>query len=179
MTMVIDGTNGVTFPDNSTQSKTGANATNITAGVLLQSYGGSNVSSIPVFSAVGAGVSTNANTKTKIPYTSTNFQANTTFDTTNYRFLPNVAGYYQINGAIQYQGASSTSNYAQILLYKNGSQYAQGALITTLQYVIATYSDVVYLNGSTDYVEIWAQQNYGASQVIAGIIFSGCLMRGA
>ena len=133
----------------------------------------------PVFSASGAGVSTNSGVKTKVPFTSTNFQSNTTFDTSNYRFLPNVAGYYQIYGATQYQGSSSTSNFVQTILYKNGSQYAQGALIPALQYVIATYSDIVYLNGSTDYVEVWAQQNYGSSQTIAGITFSGALIRGA
>ena len=169
----------VIYGDTSGAITLAANAVAGTNTITVPAQTGTMVVSGPAFSAGGGNISTSANTKTKIPYTSTTFQANTTFDTTNYRFLPNIAGYYQINGSVQYQGTSSTSNYAQVLLYKNGTQYAQGALIPALQYVIPTYSDVVYLNGSTDYVEIWAQQSYGASQTIAGIVFSGCFLRGA
>jgi len=44
MTVIINGTSGITFPDSSTQSATGANATNITSGTVNQSYGGTGTS---------------------------------------------------------------------------------------------------------------------------------------
>jgi hypothetical protein len=44
MTVIINGSTGITYPDNSTQMASGANATNITAGTLSQSYGGTGTS---------------------------------------------------------------------------------------------------------------------------------------
>ena len=171
----VAGTNTITLPANTGTAITTASTAVVTQTMLSTGVAGSG----PIFSAVGAGVSTNSGTKTKIPYTSTNFQSGTTFDTTNYRFLPNVAGYYQINASVQYQGSTNTSSFTQVILYKNGTQYCQGSLTAALQYTIVSVSDILYLNGSTDYVEVWAQQNVTNSQTIAGIVFSGSLIRGA
>jgi len=92
---------------------------------------------------------------TKITFNIEEYDTNSNFASS--RFTPTVAGYYQISGGVGV-GASATSVYA--IVYKNGSAYnGQYTSATTLQ---ASVSTLVYLNGSTDYVELYA--NFGSTQ---------------
>jgi len=113
------------------------------------------------------------------------WDTNSNYDnSTNYRFTPTVAGYYQVNGA-----ASITStNTIQALLYKNGALYCSGnpATNASLSRIPSTISIIVYMNGTTDYVELWGQSP-SAGQVIAAYsidsklstYFNAALIRGA
>ena len=75
---------------------------------------------------------------------------------TNYRFTPTVAGYYFCNLHCFFAGQSA-ANTRFLYIYKNGSSYRDHR-----QYFSTAYdrydaiSDVVYLNGSSDYVEFYA-----------------------
>jgi hypothetical protein len=75
------------------------------------------------------------------------------------RFTPTVAGYYQINGTLYLRnGAACALKIAA--LYKNGSIFKQGTqLYFNGNYYIAAdcfgVSTLVYLNGTTDYVELY------------------------
>jgi len=90
-------------------------------------------------------------TFTKVAYQTEEFDTASAFDsTTNYRFTPLVAGYYYITGSCSFGGASNTK---QVAIYKNGSNYKQGADVTA---TAATATCLVFLNGSTDYVEVYA-----------------------
>lgn len=84
---------------------------------------------------------------------STSSVPNSWFNTSTYRFTPQKAGYWQITANYDvYRGAE-----ANLILRKNGSNVAlQGALNS----VICNISKVIYLNGSTDYVDVI---NNGAS----------------
>ena len=113
-----------------------------------------------------------------------NFDTASAFNTSsNGRFIPQVAGYYQINGQVAFGGA--TSGYAQMAIYKNGGQFSTGNTMINNNQVgaMCSVSDVVYLNGSTDYVELWAWQNSGGSlstQATSNVNkFSGVLVRAA
>lgn len=68
-----------------------------------------------------------------------------------YSFCPNVAGYYQISGGIQY-GYSSCGR-ALIQLVKNGAGYKRLTDLNTNPNSL-TGSSAVYLNGTGDYVNI-------------------------
>ena len=59
-------------------------------------------------------------TNTKIIFNQELFDTNNCFDTTNYRFTPNVAGYYQLSffGQCDY----CPSGRVLVFLYKNGAQ---------------------------------------------------------
>jgi hypothetical protein len=99
------------------------------------------------------------NTWTKVQLNAENWDTASCFDsTTNYRFTPNVAGYYQINGGI-YAGASGTITRIIIGLYKNGSINKMGNYMAPITADslrgVAVVSSVIYLNGSTDYVELY------------------------
>jgi hypothetical protein len=74
-----------------------------------------------------------------------------------YAFLPNVAGYYQLNGTI-YVTATTSSQSVLAIIYKNGSTYQAGgfqSLSAPLNNAGGQVSSVVYLNGTTDYVELY------------------------
>jgi hypothetical protein len=120
----------------------------------------------PTFSAyVPANFAIANSTDTKVPYSVEDWDTASCYDTTNYRFTPTVAGYYQVNAALFINPpAGATSGYI-LLLYKNGGEYK---LLDRDQFEIyfnqlASGSAIVYLNGTTDYIEIFIFQNSGGS----------------
>jgi hypothetical protein len=116
---------------------------------------------------------------TKVTFDAENFDTNNNFASS--RFTPTVAGYYQINATVTWTAAGSSTNL--IYIFKNGSEFARGARIQGVvgDFVGLCASTVVYLNGSTDYVEIYAFTNGGVATFEAGqpTIFSGSLVRSA
>jgi len=90
---------------------------------------------------------------TKVQFNAEDFDTANCFDsTTNYRFTPNVAGYYQINFGVQFLGTAIVA----VAIYKNGSVYGVGTYFeTALANSSSNTQDVVYMNGSTDYVEAY------------------------
>jgi hypothetical protein len=138
----------------------------------------------PAFSAyANTGQTVANNTYTKVSLQVEDFDTNNNFDsTTNYRFTPTVAGYYQINGGVTFTGL--TINVATATIYKNGTAYANGQGASTTNGLTAVVGAVIYLNGSTDYVELYTFQNnatsgttYAASR--AYNYFSGSMVRAA
>lgn len=109
---------------------------------------------MPAFSAYmgNSSQSVTSNVDTKIRFDSEEYDTANCFDsTTNYRFTPNVAGYYQFSLSTSFSGSSVTNN--EIAFYKNGTYYKRGAWNTAGQQITA--SVLIYLNGSTDYVEFY------------------------
>jgi hypothetical protein len=133
----------------------------------------------PAFKASSSGTQTISNgTWTKVTLGTVAFDTNSNFSSS--RFTPTVAGYYQINASVRYNTALG-ANYIETAIYKNGSVYSSvyGFFVTN-GYGGAALSDVVYLNGSTDYVELYTIQAQGSSQTTqAGCLLSGALIRGA
>jgi len=127
---------------------------------------------IPAFSAyMSTDLNVTSGTITKIPCNTKEFDTNSCYDnSTNYRFTPNVAGYYQITVQAYYStnGNQPTSFYN--LIYKNGS-----AVKTNYFYVSSTtilgqtpLTALVYCNGTTDYIEFYARSSGGTSAFISG-----------
>jgi len=108
----------------------------------------------PAFSVyLSANQSVSNTTATKIALNTEEFDTANCFDsTTNYRFTPTVAGYYQFNGLCVNSGTSITNNWFR--LYKNGTAYSSG-LGGGVTSGYLTLNDLVYLNGTTDYVEFY------------------------
>lgn len=137
----------------------------------------------PAFSAYASAAQSMAtSTATKFQLNIKTFDTNNNFDsTTNYRFTPTVAGYYQINGCF---GVAASSGLGFVSIYKNGSEYKRGVQNSLISsgslFVVA---DVIYFNGSTDYIELYGQQTSGSSQNNLNgsslTYMSGCLVRGA
>jgi hypothetical protein len=141
---------------------------------------------MPAFSVYGgsnqgftSGVATKITLDTEVFDTNSNFASS--------RFTPTVAGYYQINGKARITGTGLSE--ASCSLYKNGSQLiignlAASILSTTLNF--STVSTVVYLNGSTDYIELYGyatttsgNPTFQAIAIGNNCEMTGCLVRGA
>jgi hypothetical protein len=131
----------LTLPD-----ATGTILTTATAGVPVNG---------PAFSAYRSTTqSLSANTTTKIQFDSEEFDTNSCFDsTTNYRFTPTVAGYYQVSAGL----AASAVTILTLYIYKNGSVYKIPFSSNSATVASGGVSALVYCNGSTDYIEIYGQ----------------------
>jgi hypothetical protein len=150
-------------------------------GVTLGTYG-----NIPTFSTYGTTLQTvSGQTYTKVNFNIESFDTNNNYDTTNARFLPTVAGYYNISSCVYY--TSNSSGYGRITLFKNGSRWTQGTMMpfTTVTGILLLLNTTIYLNGSTDYVEIYMWQSTGSSMSNCGAgsreesDFSGFLVKAA
>jgi hypothetical protein len=119
-----------------------------------------------------------AGTRTKITFATELFDTNSNFASST--FTPTVAGYYQIN--LSFQEANNVSTILQAELYKNGATYATGGYVGTAgTFYIAAVSVIVYMNGSTDYLEGYCFSS--ASTSVGGGVnsnwFNGSLVRAA
>jgi hypothetical protein len=140
----------LTLPDN-----TGTILTTATAGVPVNG---------PAFSAYQSVSQTlSSGTFTKIQLQAEEFDTASCFDsTTNYRFTPTVAGYYQITGGV---GINVGSGGGIVEIYKNGTRYKRGVATSAVGGITLHIeaSALVYMNGSTDYVELYGYQNSGGT----------------
>ncbi len=136
----------------------------------------------PAFSAyLSSSQTISNNTSTKMALNTETFDTNNCYDNTNYRFTPTVAGYYQINGTVYF---SNPNVYNCVFIWKNGARHRTGVQAGNGAYSYgSTVTDVVYMNGTTDYIELYCFQMAGSSQNLvtdAGTNFmSGALVRGA
>jgi hypothetical protein len=177
-TLIADGT--VTTSDLADNAVTTAK---IAAGAVVQADLAAGVAGTgPAFFAFRAGgQSISLGTATKIQFTTETFDTNNCFDsTTNYRFTPNVAGYYQISvgAAVQNTG---TNYYFDVVLHKNGTNAFIGTLFggggNGTAYFRGSSTVVVYCNGTTDYLEVYCFSNQ--PQTTDFCYFSGALVRAA
>jgi hypothetical protein len=134
----------------------------------------------PAFSAyAGSGQSISSGTFTKVTCGTEEWDTNSNYDnTTNYRFTPTVAGYYQVNGYVGF--TSSTRTNTLVVIYKNGSAYRTLNQLDSNLYVVGG-SSIVYLNGSTDYIELYVYSAASGTTATGTdkTIFSTAMIRGA
>jgi hypothetical protein len=185
-----------------TSSGTALNMTADTSGILQLQAGGTTVATIqstgvnagiqmgsafaPAFSAYATTTQTlTSGSQNKITFAGENFDTNNNFASS--RFTPSVAGYYFVTSSVYFNNlVNNTGSYTHI--YRNGICIATASATggSTI-YPALSISTLTYLNGSTDYVEIYATQTGGVSkdtviQVVNlydGVTFSGFLARSA
>jgi len=169
------GTGSMTLAGPSTNSNQTVNIPDTTGTMMVSG-------NMPAFSAyAGTTTTLTPNTDVKVTFNTELFDTANCFSSS--RFTPNVAGYYIVNVCLQVNYWNGIIFCAQ--LYKNGSIYQNGqtAYPQTTGGVRASMSTLVYLNGTTDYIEGYGYQ-YAASSsndVIATVntTFSACLVRSA
>lgn len=105
----------------------------------------------------GSDQSFGAGADTKIQFNAETGDPQGTYDAvTNYRYLPTTAGWYEVKAQFTENSADSFTSYRRIYIYKNGAEYCRVQDFLGTSNPTISISDVVYLNGSTDYVEIFA-----------------------
>jgi hypothetical protein len=145
-------------------------------GVTLGIYG-----NIPAFSAYASAAQTvTTGTDTKVTFGAISFDTNNNFASS--RFTPTISGYYQLSTTIRFNG-TSPSQYV-IYWYKNGASERIGNYYNAnLGVAIFTQSTLLYLNGTTDYVEVYVNQTATSPTVGSANVntnwFSGFLAKAA
>ena len=175
------GANTVALTLANTQAATFAN--NVTVSGSITATGGviQGANAAPAFSAYrGSNQNLTQNTYVKVQINTESFDTNNNFDsTTNYRFTPTVAGYYQLNAQMQ---LNTSSTVLFIALYKNGLQFQASGLAATLGAgSLVSITSLVSANGSSDYFEIFVYSDNAAPQINGSTnsFFSGFLARSA
>ena len=138
----------------------------------------------PTFKAVMSAVTavSNAGT-TKLVLDTEEWDTNSNYDTANYRFTPTVAGYYSLSGSM-FMSTATTARVG-VAIYKNGSEHAWQFMagVSSGGGANPQVSTIVYANGSSDYFELYAAQNYtGSVNATNNSVltwFSGALVRPA
>jgi hypothetical protein len=176
-TLTLPASTGNVVTDTATQTLTNKTLTSPTitgASITVAS------TEAPTFSAYASTTTTlSANTWTKVNYATEDWDTNSNFASS--RFTPTVAGYYQINAAFG-EGLSTANMVFYIEIEKNGAPFRRMQYITTPTgwYTNVNISAMVYCNGTTDYIEIYAYTG-AAYTNNASILnyFDGAMVRSA
>ena len=126
----------------------------------------------PAFEAYGAeqtGIS--SSTWTKISFGTEVFDTNSMYDTSAYRFTPTVAGKYFIYGGLSMYSDTAYQAYVfNTAIYKNGSRYQYTPNNANPSYDeserFCSANATLVMNGSSDYVEIYARCVAGSGTVV-------------
>jgi len=115
----------------------------------------------PAFSAYqGTNQSVSNTTATLVNIDTVIFDTNSNFNTSTKSFQPTVSGYYNISATISSTFVSGDGGANIIYLYKNGSKYLTGSALAFSPDVMAAItchaSSLIYMNGTTDYVQVYA-----------------------
>jgi hypothetical protein len=129
----------------------------------------------PAFSAYLDGTQTiSLNTFTKIQFNAEEFDTASCYDSsTNYRFQPNVAGYYSCNFLTSFFSTTSAGRNITAF-YKNGNETQRmHDLQLSFGATRITYNgtQLIYLDGSTDYVEVYLYSE-GSNTITVGSVSS-------
>jgi hypothetical protein len=165
MAVVINGTTGLS----------GVSTVNLANGSVTQNILANNVAGTgPAFSAYNSvNQSISGATVTKVLFQTEEFDTNNNYDASNSRFTPTVAGYYQVNAMT----VSSSAVNRQCNIYKNGTGVRLG---NNPQSAFWTgVSAMVYMNGTTDYLEIYTYTNVGDTLTTPNNYFQAVLVRAA
>jgi hypothetical protein len=131
------------------------------------------VTSGPIFNTyIGGSTSQNIlnGTWTKAGFTTTEYDSHGYVNLGTARFQPLISGYYMItaNGVMN----GSTGNNYVCSLWKSGAEYKRGSQSTVSPggATEVSISTIVFLNGSTDYIEFYVYQGSGGTvQLLAGV----------
>ena len=154
----------------------GANLTNIPAGQLtgaLPAISGANLTGIPIIPPLFRVIRSDYqvlsnNTDTVINFdndsSSVSFDSNNFFNTSNYRFTPTIAGYYQLTAQLEFS-LNSGNNLFGLMIFKNGSEYLRIRRWNdgSNSNVNINITGIVPFNGSSDYAQVYGWQNSGGN----------------
>lgn len=96
------------------------------------------------------------------------FDSSGAFNTSTYRFVPLVAGYYAVIGGVEYSTLMTDATAFFAGISRNGSIVAYGGptLGGATSTGAAQSSTLVYLNGSTDYVSLATYHTLGSNATV-------------
>ena len=107
-------------------------------------------------------------TSEKILIDTISFDTEGVVDIANSRIIPNMAGYYQVSGNARL-GNIPDGEHFFCSIFKNGERVSAGAYFHSGSsgHGISTVSDLVYMNGTTDYLELYIWNSYSSALPLA------------
>ena len=102
------------------------------------------------------------NTETVVTFNSEDYDSGGCFDTTTYRFTPNVEGHYFIASRLTISGTSPNEGSCQIRIDGNKDNGANWYTVSANSTATYYASFVRYANGSSTYFDVLAYQNVGS-----------------
>ena len=104
-----------------------------------------------------------ANAWTKIPHDTDDYDPDSISDLGNNRITPNKAGYYQVNAGCLVTSLTGPVVY-RLAIYKNGVAVSQTDVqLTNSGNIGLVLSDIIYFDGSTDYVETFFNNGHSSN----------------
>ena len=88
------------------------------------------------------------------------------YDPATGKYTPKAPGYYEVNFRYMFRGNSTTGTSGYVAIFKNGSLYST-SFDDTASYCCPEIGSVVYMNGATDYLQVGASVNSGATTLLA------------
>lgn len=158
----------LSLPDASGTVVTTGSTAAVTQAMLASGVAGNG----PAFSAYATvNQSFSSNTFTKVTFPSEEFDTNSCYDTALYRFTPTVAGYYEVAVSLS---MSSLVTLLNAVVFKNGTAVKGASTVSSPNSVgLTTQANaLVYLNGSTDYIEAYIYATGTSPILSAGSVYS-------
>jgi hypothetical protein len=119
---------------------------------------------------------------TKVQFRTKEFDTGNCYDnTTNFRFTPNVVGYYQVSATVR-NSALNGGDWL-VSIYKNGAAFKAGSevVLTNNANLQSHVSALISMNGTSDYLEVFVYTD-SASTVVqsqSASFFQAVMVRGA
>jgi len=154
------------------------------SGVLPKANGGTGTATPPVAFYYQTGAQTIATaTTTVISYDTSVYDTNSIWNSSTKAFVPNVAGYYQVNMSCTLSGTSAGYQ-TGAGISKNGTLVDYNVAASSALGTTPVCSTIVYCNGTTDYVQGNVAHTAGsnlstASGTSSSTTMSICFLRGA
>lgn len=105
---------------------------------------------------------------TKVNFNTVDYNVGGGFDTANKWFKPSIPGYYMVQG--RFVMTVDANKGLAAVLFKNGSHISNDDRYNpTNNSVSVSVSDLVHLNGTSDYVEVYCWHNNAAPGTINGL----------
>jgi hypothetical protein len=136
------------------------------AGTVLTSASsiGTDSITVPYFEAQMSGTQTiSSATETTVQYGTENYDSHGWYDTTTYKYTPQIEGLYLFNAVVNFGEEGSSLSHVRVIFNKSGTEYTasqiflySGGHLNHLDTFHSSNSRLFYMNGSTDNVKVTA-----------------------
>jgi ribosomal protein L27 len=111
-----------------------------------------------------------------VTFSATNFDQDSTLDLFTGTWIPKQAGKYKVTASIGYDTGTVVPNcYVALWLTRNGGAFNQSTVVqhtSSTDFIIVSVTDLIEMNGTTDYMNVVTRHNFGVDTPTWGTGFS-------